>query len=83
MMEFLCLCQYVTHIKKLVRSIKYKRVKVDEDDDDDELIEDKEDFDLLLDKYRNSFEHKYNFYSDQINNQVLPKLQEYAKKPES
>ena len=36
-----------------------------------------------MDKYRNMFDHKYNFYNDQITNQVLPKLQEYAKKEES
>jgi len=64
------------HIKKLIRNLKYKRVKVDEDDNEDLIDDDNQEFDLLLDKYKNLFEHKYNFYSDQIKNQILPKLLE-------
>lgn len=82
--EFLCLSHYLCHIKKLIRNLKYKRIKVDEDDDEDMVEDENQEFDLLLDKYKNVFEHKYNFYSDQLNNKILPKLiDEYGKKEEA
>lgn len=37
--EFLCLSQYLCIVKRLIRNLKYKRVKIDEDDDED-LIDD-------------------------------------------
>jgi hypothetical protein len=39
---------------------------------------------LLLDKYLNLFEHKYNLYTDQLTKRIIPKLlDDFAKKPES
>ena len=38
----------------------------------------------MLDKYRNLFDHKYSFYTDQINKRIIPKLlEDFAKKAES
>lgn len=82
LIEFLALAHYVTHAKKMIRNLKYKRVSVDENGED--LVEESEDCNLLLDKFRNIFEHKYDQYTDQLNKRIIPKLlEDFAKKNES
>lgn len=78
--EFLALTHYVCKAKRLMRNLKYRRVSVSEDGED--LVEESEDCNLLLDKYHNFFENKYNLYSDQLAKCVAT-LQELPKKPES
>ena len=48
------------------------------------IEEDDENFDMLLDKFRNLFDHKYNFFNDQIRKNIIPKIIDYyGKKEES
>lgn len=83
LIEFLVITNYVCRLKRLIRNLKYKRVSVNEDNGED-LIEEGDATNLLLDKYRNLFEHKYNFYSDQLTKRIVPKLlEDFAKKPDS
>lgn len=39
---------------------------------------------MSIDKFRNYFDHKYNYYSEQIRNNIIPKiLDDYAKREDS
>jgi hypothetical protein len=78
--EFLCLCYYVCRAKKTIRNLKYKRIKVNESDKTELIDEDNQEYDLLLDKYKNFFEQKYTFHSNQLEKQILPKLMEIRDK---
>ena len=72
--EFLCLSYFICRLKKIIRNLKYKRIKVNESDKVELVDSDSQEYDLLLDKYKNFFEHKYNFHTNQLEKQILPKL---------
>lgn len=78
--QFLCLSYYVCRAKKTIRNLKYKRVKVNDGDKADLIEEDNQDYDLLLDKYKNFFEQKHTFHSNQLDTAILPKLLEIKDK---
>lgn len=78
--EFLALSYYVCRAKKIIRNLKYKRVKVNEDDKADLIEEDNQEYDLLLDKYKNFFEQKYTYYTNHLEKQIVPKLMDIRTK---
>lgn len=56
--------------------MKYKRIKVNDNDKTELIEEDNQDYDLLLDKFKNFFEQKSAFLNNQLEKQILPKLME-------
>ena len=44
------------------------------------IEEDNQEYDLLLDKYKNFFEQKYAYHSNQLEKSILPKLMEIRDK---
>jgi hypothetical protein len=66
LIQFLCLSHYLCRAKKIIRNIKYKRIKVNDNDKTDMIDEDSQELDLVLDKYKNFFDQKYNYHNSQI-----------------
>ncbi len=63
-------------MKILTRNLKHKTLTItNEKDKEEELIEqDNEEFNMTVDKFRNIYEHKCNFYNEQIKNTIVPKI---------
>jgi hypothetical protein len=76
LIQFLCLSHYLCRAKKLIRNLKYKRIKINDSDKNEMIEEDNQDYDLLLDKYKNFFEQKSVFHNSQLEQQIVPKLME-------
>lgn len=48
------------------------------------IDEDNDDFDMTVDKYRNFYDHKYNFFNDQLKKNIIPKiLDDYCHRDQS
>ena len=71
---FLALARYVTHVKKLIRSLKYKTLKFPNDEDVVDRNNEDNSVLLLVDKYRNSFEAKSTKFTNHLKEKIIPKI---------
>ena len=60
--------------------MKYKRIKVNDSDKNEMIEENNQEYDLLLDKYKNFFDQKSTFHSNQLEQQIVPYLMEIREK---
>ena len=67
-------------MKKLIRSLKYKTIKFPNDEDLVDRNSEDNTVNLLIDKYRNSFEAKYTKFNTQLKEKLIPKIIEEGEK---
>lgn len=80
LLVFISMARYVAHMKKLIRSLKYKTIKFPNDEDLVDRNQQDNTVNLLIDKYRNSFEAKYTKFNTQLKEKLIPKIIEEGEK---
>ena len=72
---------YLTFFKNFNRDLTYNRLKYKEQDLIQDLDKNHPYLSLIVTKHKNLFQHKYDFYNEQLRTNIIPKiLNVYAKR---